>query len=183
MHNIYKRMLGYKWVLKQVEQCPAPSKPCPAPPKLAAVAIAKHKNISAKNYKLIIIGPSITSLQDLHQNQPEQLLLKKIIQAMKLDWKNEVYIHNTSNTSNIEPCSFQFIKENSLSAQAICLFGTQSIKSEFVPNLAINKLRRQNLHYNNIPIIVTFSLPYILRNPDVKPLVWSDLQRIITILQ
>ena len=67
-------------------------------------------------------------------------------------------------------------------ARVICLFGTQAIKSDFIPNMAINKIRGLELAYKNTPVIVTFSLPYILRNPDVKPLVWSDLQKIMAII-
>lgn len=138
-----------------------------------------------QDYKLIILGHSISpekTLQD--DNTQATIMLKKMLKAMKLDLETEVYLHNMP---SIEPytertCSFQFIEELNLQASAICLFGTQGIKSDFIPNMAINKIRGLELTYKNTPVIVTFSLPYILRNPDVKPLVWSDLQKIMTII-
>lgn len=136
-------------------------------------------------YKLIILGHSISqgmTLQD--DNTQATIMLKKMLQAMKLDLETEVYLHNMHSIENTpeSPCSFQFIEAMNLNASAICLFGTQAIKSDFIPNIAINKIRGQGLAYQNIPVIVTFSLPYILRNPDVKPLVWSDLQKIMGII-
>ncbi len=138
-----------------------------------------------QEYKLIILGHSISpeiTLQD--DNTQATIMLKKMLQAMKLDLKREIYLHNmpTPDHSAEIPCSFQFIEEMNLKASAICLFGTQAIKSDFIPNMAINKIRMLNLTYKTTPVIVTFSLPYILRNPDVKPLVWSDLQKIMGII-
>lgn len=138
-----------------------------------------------KDYKLIILGHNISpgmTLQD--DNTQATIMLKKMLKAMKLDLETEVYLHNIPTLEHTaeRPCSFQFIEELNLQASAICLFGTQAIKSDFIPNIAINKIRGQELAYQNIPVIVTFSLPYILRNPDVKPLVWSDLQKIMGII-
>lgn len=167
----------------------APVIPTLAPVIQTSVGTAKTtviKNTQAQqDYKLIILGHNISpemTLQD--DNTQATIMLKKMLQAMKLDLATEIYLHNMPTLEHTaeRPCSFQFIEELNLQASAICLFGTQAIKSDFIPNMAINKIRGLELAYKNTPVIVTFSLPYILRNPDVKPLVWSDLQKIMAII-
>lgn len=151
----------------------------------AATATPIKSTQTQTEYKLIILGHSISqgmTLQD--DNTQATIMLKKMLQAMKLDLETEIYLHNMPTLEHTaeRPCSFQFIEAMNLKASAICLFGTQAIKSDFIPNMAINKIRGLELAYKNTPVIVTFSLPYILRNPDVKPLVWSDLQKIMAII-
>ena len=192
MNNTYKRLLGNKWVLRaadtqeQVVSAPTVKMTAMITTSSAQPIATPVKSIqSQQDYKLIILGHNMSPgmlLQD--DNTQTTIMLKKMLQAMKLDLEAEVYLHSlpsSDDTAEI-PCSFQFIEELNLQASAICLFGTQAIKSDFIPNMAINKIRGQDLSYKNIPIIVTFSLPYILRNPDVKPLVWSDLQKIMAII-
>ena len=42
--------------------------------------------------------------------------------------------------------------------------------------LPLNKVRGNTFYFENIPIIVTFSPAYLLRNNEAKRLAWQDLQ-------
>ncbi len=190
MSNTLKKMLGLKWeskhmapILTSITRAPVVSdtaltNPNPVENQLKPVKI---ELIKTQETKLLILGHNLMSeTQSLIQdNSPQIIMLKKMVQAMKLDIEKDICIKNVIETAD---CTFKSILETGIAPQAICLFGTNLINSPAVPNLALNKLRTLELSYQNIPLIITFSIPYILRNPDVKPLVWNDLQKIIAIL-
>jgi hypothetical protein len=166
MNNTLRKMLGIKWNLKTAM----------LEPKITTT------NTIIGNRKLLILGHSLINQdqENSHNNSPETLLLKKMIQAMNLDLEQDVLISNVAASSD---CIIDYtIKQHQIKPEVICIFGTNLINSPVIPNLALNKLRTLKLFYQEIPIVITFSLPYILRNPDVKPLVWNDLQKIMAIL-
>lgn len=188
MSSTLKKMLGTKWNLKNISPIlaktslePVVFKDILAEPIDNSLNSIKMENISIQKTKLLILGHNLISEnQTLAQDDsPQIIILKKMIKAMKLDIEQDICIKNVTETTD---CTFKSIMETGITPQAICLFGTNLINSPCVPNLALNKLRTLELSYKNIPLIITFSIPYILRNPDVKPLVWNDLQKIMTIL-
>jgi hypothetical protein len=188
MSSTLKKMLGLKWELKNIapilSNTPAASlvsKDILTEPIYNQTSSIKMEDISIQKTKLLILGHNLISENQalMQDNSPQIIILKKMIKAMKLDIEQDVCIKNVIETTD---CTFKSIMETGITPQAICLFGTNLINSPCVPNLALNKLRTLELSYKNIPLIITFSIPYILRNPDVKPLVWNDLQKIMTIL-
>ena len=119
-------------------------------------------------------------------------LLTKMIQAMGLR-REEVYICNvlkdrppgnrTPLPEEIEAC-LPFLQEQIAVVQpeVICALGAVAAKALLGPHLAISKIRGQVCDYAGIPLVPTFHPAYLLRNPAMKRLAWSDLKQVKALL-
>ena len=114
-------------------------------------------------------------------------LLDKMLNAMKLDRNNDVYICNVVKcrppyNRNPEPdeisaCNKYLINQIAMvNPQIIITLGRFASQTLLNSTLATGKLRKQVHKYKNIPLIVTYHPSYLLRNPSAKKDAWEDLQ-------
>ncbi len=115
---------------------------------------------------------------------------------MGLERKN-VYICNIvkcrppGNRNPSEEESIQCIKYlksqiNTISPKVICLLGSIAVKSLLNRDISISKIRGNFIKIkdiNNIKIMPTFHPAFLLRNPKAKKLVWSDIKKIMKVLE
>lgn len=172
MSQLLTKMLGYKWIIKDQdkhEECGTVgynAEVIPSAVKVKLLILIQNSVFSCKNWKQSSSLPAV--------------LLQKMLLAMKLDQDQDIYIKNV--TAEDDYCVLNSIIKTVCCPKAICLFGNNFIQSSFIPDLAVNKLRNLDLSYKNIPIFVTYSINYILRNPQIKKIVWEDLQKIMKVL-
>ena len=120
-------------------------------------------------------------------------LLTKMIQAMGLR-REDVYICNVLKDrppgnrvplpEEMEAC-LPFLERQLALVQpaVICTLGAVATKALLGPAAAITKIRGETRAYNGIPLIPTFHPAYLLRNPDAKKFVWTDLKKVKRLLE
>lgn len=120
-------------------------------------------------------------------------LLNKMIQAMKLDYTNDVYITNLMKCkpkANSEPTSVQInLCKNYLLNQIayvkpsiIIILGRITAQTLLNNNLSIKDMRNKINYYQAIPVIVSYSVDSLNRYPGYKKETWEDLQLAMTII-
>jgi uracil-DNA glycosylase len=119
-------------------------------------------------------------------------LLTKIIEAMGLK-RGDVYIANILKCrppNNREPLPEEILAcQDNVARQidlirpkAICTLGKFASQTLLNTTTPISALRGNFQDYNGIKVMPTFHPAYLLRNPDDKKLVWSDMKKIMELL-
>ena len=119
-------------------------------------------------------------------------LLTKIIEAMKLT-RGDVYIANILKCrppnnraplpEEIEACSDNVRRQiEMIKPKVICTLGKFASQTLLNTETPISALRGNFHEYNGIKVMPTFHPAYLLRNPDDKKLVWSDMKKIKKVL-
>jgi uracil-DNA glycosylase family 4 len=115
------------------------------------------------------------------------LLLNKMLQAINIDVNQDAYITNIvkcKTDKNLNPtleqlnaCKNYLVNQIRLVKPKIILsLGKDLIDLLLYNKLPISKVRGNIYYFENIPIVVTFTPAYLLRNTDAKKLAWQDLQ-------
>lgn len=116
-------------------------------------------------------------------------LLTKIIEAMGLK-REDVYIANILKCrppNNRIPLPNEIIEcENNVKRQVefinpkvICTLGKFASQTLLRTQTPISVLRGHFQEYNGIKVMPTFHPAYLLRNPNDKKLVWSDMKKVM----
>lgn len=119
-------------------------------------------------------------------------LLTKIIIAMGLS-RDEVYIANvvkcrplanrTPSDEEILTCSAYLKRQiNSIKPKVIVALGAPASFFFFDKKIKISSVRGTFIEWNNIKVMPTFHPAYLLRNPNDKKLVWTDIKRVMEYL-
>lgn len=114
-------------------------------------------------------------------------LLDKMIAAMQLDSKQDIYIANVvkcrpprnrnPEIEEINACkNFLFSQIALVKPQIIITLGRYAAQTLLQSETAIGKLRNKVHYYQDIPLIVTYHPSYLLRTPDAKKDAWADLK-------
>ncbi len=115
-------------------------------------------------------------------------LLDKIIAAMGFD-RDEVYIANVikcrppqnrnPRDDEIGSC-YPFLKRqiHVVAPKLICTLGTFAAQTLLGSIEPISRLRGRFHQYEGIPLLPTYHPAYLLRNPEMKKVVWQDVQQI-----
>ncbi|MCF7821853.1 MAG: uracil-DNA glycosylase [Mariprofundaceae bacterium] len=112
-------------------------------------------------------------------------LLDRMLAALGMD-RSEVYIMNTvkcrppnnrdPRPDEVEACSRWFDAQlKALSPKIICLLGRVSAQTVLETDQSLSVLRRNWHDYHGIPVQVIYHPAYLLRSPQQKRHVWSDL--------
>jgi len=121
-------------------------------------------------------------------------LLTKIIEAMGLK-REDVYICNVLKCrppgnraplpNEIEACRPHLVEQLSLlrKKKVICCLGVYAAHGLLGLDLPMKEMRGNWYEYNGTPVIVTYHPAYLLRNPDEKRKVWSDMKKVKECLQ
>ncbi len=116
-------------------------------------------------------------------------LLTKIIQAMGFQ-RGEVYICNVNKcrppgNRNPEPeevtaCKpFLLRQVEIVSPKIICALGSFAARTLLGTDMRISGLRGRFHDFNGIPLMPTYHPSFLLRNPNAKKDVWSDMRMIM----
>ena len=116
-------------------------------------------------------------------------LLTKIIEAMGLS-RNDVYIANILKCrppnnrppmpNEIEECEDILKRQiDIIKPKIICTLGKFASQTLLRTETTISELRGHFKEYNGIKLMPTFHPAYLLRNPNDKKLVWSDMKKIM----
>ncbi len=116
-------------------------------------------------------------------------LLTKIIEAMGLK-RSDVYIANILKCrplnnrpplpNEIKECEDILKKQiNIIEPKIICTLGKFASQTLLRTETTISALRGHFKEYNGIKLMPTFHPAYLLRNPNDKRLVWSDMKKIM----
>lgn len=116
-------------------------------------------------------------------------LLTKIIEAMGLS-RDDVYIANILKCrppnnrpplpNEIEECEDILKKQiDIIKPKIICALGKFASQTLLRTEMTISCLRGDFKEYNGIKLMPTFHPAYLLRNPNDKKLVWSDMKKIM----
>ncbi len=119
-------------------------------------------------------------------------LLNQMIQAMGLK-REEVYIGNvikcrppenrTPEKDEIVTCSPFLLRQlDAIQPKVICCLGNVAFQTLLGTAVGISKVRGQFVDYRGSKLIATFHPAYLLRNPNAKGEVWTDLQKIMAYL-
>lgn len=119
-------------------------------------------------------------------------LLTQMIEAMGLQRK-DVYICNvvkcrppenrTPEDDEISTCSPFLLRQlEVISPKVIVCLGAVAAKTLLQTNRGISHFRGQWLDFRNSKLIATYHPAYLLRNPNAKPEVWKDLQKVMAVL-
>ena len=119
-------------------------------------------------------------------------LLTQMIEAMGLQRK-DVYICNvvkcrppenrTPEDDEISTCSPFLLRQlEVISPKVIVCLGAVAAKTLLQTNRGISHFRGQWLDYRNSKLMATYHPAYLLRNPNAKPEVWKDLQKVMAVL-
>lgn len=119
-------------------------------------------------------------------------LLTQMIEAMGLQRK-EVYICNvvkcrppenrTPEDDEITTCSPFLLRQlDVISPKVIVCLGAVAAKTLLKTNRGISHFRGQWLDYRSSKLMATYHPAYLLRNPNAKPEVWKDLQKVMAVL-
>lgn len=120
-------------------------------------------------------------------------LLAKMLLAMKLDINKDVYLTNivkciapvnkNPTLENIHMCNSYLMKQIELvKPNIIIVFGKLASQGLLNSQIALNKLRLNHHQVLGVPVVVTYSLASLLRNPILKKDTWLDLQFAMQIL-
>lgn len=116
-------------------------------------------------------------------------LLTKIIEAMGLR-RSDVYICNVNKcrppgNRNPEPeeisaCKpFLLRQVEIVSPRIICALGSFAARTLLETDVRISSLRGRFHDFNGIPLMPTYHPSFLLRNPNAKKDVWSDMRMIM----
>lgn len=145
--------------------------------------------------KLVFVGEGPGADED-HSGRPfvgaAGQLLTKIIAAMNLS-RELVYICNIvkcrpPGNRNPEPDEIRrcvpFLKRQlaAIEPRVICTLGSVAARTLLDTGAPISRLRGRFHEVMGIPVMPTFHPAYLLRNPERKRDVWSDVQQIMKIL-
>jgi uracil-DNA glycosylase len=119
-------------------------------------------------------------------------LLDRMIAAMGMR-RSEVYICNVSkcrppqnrnpSADEVAACSpFLFRQIEAIQPRVICLLGNYASQTLLQTTLNISQLRGKDRYWRGIPVVATFHPAYLLRNPAQKASTWSDLRRVLELL-
>ena len=119
-------------------------------------------------------------------------LLTQMIEAMGLERK-DVYICNvvkcrppenrTPEDDEITTCSPFLLRQlDVISPKVIVCLGAVAAKTLMKTNRGISHFRGQWLDYRSSKLMATYHPAYLLRNPNAKPEVWKDLQKVMAVL-
>ncbi len=115
-------------------------------------------------------------------------LLTKIIESIGLK-REEVYIANilkcrppenrNPNAKEIVLCTPHLIKQiEIIRPKVICALGTFAAQTLLDTKEAIGKLRGKFFEYQGTKFLPTYHPAYLLRNPNDKKKVWSDIKKV-----
>jgi len=119
-------------------------------------------------------------------------LLTQMIEAMGLQRK-DVYICNivkcrppenrTPEDDEISTCSPFLLRQlDVISPKVIVCLGAVAAKTLLKTNRGISQFRGQWLDFHSSKLMATYHPAYLLRNPNAKPEVWKDLQKVMAVL-
>ena len=119
-------------------------------------------------------------------------LLTQMIEAMGLHRK-DVYICNvvkcrppenrTPEEDEVSTCSPFLLRQlDVISPKVIVCLGAVAAKTLLKTNRGISHFRGQWLDYRSSKLMATYHPAYLLRNPNAKPEVWKDLQKVMAVL-
>jgi uracil-DNA glycosylase len=119
-------------------------------------------------------------------------LLTQMIEAMGLQRK-DVYICNVvkcrppenrqPEDDEISTCSPFLLRQLEVIApKVIVCLGAVAAKTLLQTNRGISHFRGQWLEYRGSKLMATYHPAYLLRNPNAKPEVWKDLQKVMAVL-
>lgn len=119
-------------------------------------------------------------------------LLTQMIEAMGLQRK-DVYICNvvkcrppenrTPEEDEVTTCSPFLLRQlEVISPKVIVCLGAVAAKTLLKTNRGISHFRGQWLDYRSSKLMATYHPAYLLRNPNAKPEVWKDLQKVMAVL-
>tara|TARA_S200000501_G_scaffold351413_1_gene369251 strand:+ start:106 stop:759 length:654 start_codon:yes stop_codon:yes gene_type:complete len=143
-----------------------------------------NNNKTIQNYFFLLDYVSLDENEKLNSFQKQLLnLYKNILFSLNLNLKEyfKIEILKQNNSSEINKLDFKIfdfldIKTNEFNPEIIISFG-ESFK-DYLFSKAPRKIKKidHNLFtYNDIPLLVTYSLPYLLSNPGEKYKSWVDL--------
>ena len=116
-------------------------------------------------------------------------LLTDIINAMRMT-REEVYILNslkcrppqnrTPLPEEIDNCRpYALTQLEILQPEFIILLGAVAVKSVLQTGDPVGRLRGRFHHFHGARVVVTYHPAYLLRTPEAKKLVWSDVQMVM----
>src|SRR5690348_4181179 len=119
-------------------------------------------------------------------------LLTQMIEAMGLQRK-DVYICNvvkcrppenrTPEEDEVSTCSPFLLRQlDVIAPKVIVCLGAVAAKTLLKTNRGISHFRGQWLDYRSSKLMATYHPAYLLRNPNAKPEVWKDLQKVMAVL-
>jgi uracil-DNA glycosylase len=119
-------------------------------------------------------------------------LLTQMIEAMGLQRK-DVYICNvvkcrppenrTPEEDEVSTCSPYLLRQlDVIAPKVIVCLGAVAAKTLLKTNRGISQFRGQWLDFRSSRLIATYHPAYLLRNPNAKPEVWKDLQKVMAVL-
>jgi len=119
-------------------------------------------------------------------------LLTQMIEAMGLQRK-DVYICNvvkcrppenrTPEEDEVTTCSPFLLRQlEVISPKVIVCLGAVAAKTLLKTNRGISHFRGQWLDFRSSKLMATYHPAYLLRNPNAKPEVWKDLQKVMAVL-
>ena len=116
-------------------------------------------------------------------------LLGDIIRAMRMT-REEVYILNSlkcrppqnrtpvpEEVNNCRP--FALTQLEILQPEFIILLGAVAVRSVLQTDESVGRLRGRFHHFHGARVVVTYHPAYLLRMPEAKKLVWSDVQMVM----
>ena len=119
-------------------------------------------------------------------------LLTQMIEAMGLQRK-DVYICNvvkcrppenrTPEEDEVTTCSPFLLRQiDVIAPKVIVCLGAVAAKTLLKTNRGISHFRGQWLDFRSSKLMATYHPAYLLRNPNAKPEVWKDLQKVMAVL-
>jgi DNA polymerase len=119
-------------------------------------------------------------------------LLTQMIEAMGLQRK-DVYICNvvkcrppenrTPEEDEVTTCSPFLLRQlDVISPKVIVCLGAVAAKTLLKTNQGISHFRGEWLDFRRSKLMATYHPAYLLRNPNAKPEVWKDLQKVMAVL-
>jgi len=119
-------------------------------------------------------------------------LLTQMIEAMGLQRK-DVYICNvvkcrppenrTPEEDEVSTCSPFLLRQlDVIAPKVIVCLGAVAAKTLLKTNRGISQFRGQWLDFRSSKLMATYHPAYLLRNPNAKPEVWKDLQKVMAVL-
>jgi DNA polymerase len=119
-------------------------------------------------------------------------LLTQMIEAMGLR-RGDVYICNVvkcrppenrlPERDEIATCSPFLLRQLAvIQPKVICCLGACAAQTLLATNQGISRFRGEWFDYRGSKLIATYHPAYLLRNPNAKPEVWKDLQKVMALL-
>lgn len=116
-------------------------------------------------------------------------LLSEIIRAMRLT-RDEVYILNalkcrppqnrTPLSEEVDNCRpYALTQLETLQPEFIILLGAVAVRSVLQSSDSVGRLRGRFHHFHGARVLVTYHPAYLLRTPEAKKLVWTDVQMVM----